>query len=125
MVIGDRSVSEYFFWLASSCGSMVSQVNWYKSQSAKPLYLLNRFPLIIRFVLLELWKPNWEFFLFPDVGRAGGILVLWRNGISSFSFMASSSQYVICNFSSPARTEWTIAVIYANKDINARRPLWE
>ncbi|KAL0925528.1 hypothetical protein M5K25_003873 [Dendrobium thyrsiflorum] len=38
---------------------------------------------------------DWDFFHLPYVGMSGGILVLWRFNIASFSILEASSQYVI------------------------------
>ncbi|XP_020693467.1 uncharacterized protein LOC110107530, partial [Dendrobium catenatum] len=60
----------------------------------------------------------------PSVGKAGGILLLWKRALVSFAPLLSSQQCVAGRVQFADQPCWNIAVIYADKDLHVRRSLW-
>ncbi|XP_020705175.1 uncharacterized protein LOC110116068 [Dendrobium catenatum] len=58
------------------------------------------------------------------VGLAGGILVLWRNSLVSFTVTAHSSQVVFGVLKTPMNVNWNVATVYGNKELQVHRDLW-
>ncbi|XP_020687614.2 uncharacterized protein LOC110103302 [Dendrobium catenatum] len=59
---------------------------------------------------------NWDFYFQPSVGRAGGILVLWKSTVGSFQVIFQSAQCIMGRFCNLSAITWEVAVIYADKD---------
>ncbi|XP_020686944.2 uncharacterized protein LOC110102802 [Dendrobium catenatum] len=67
---------------------------------------------------------DWDYFHFPAMGTAGGILVLWNTKIVSFAVERSASQLVIRSLQTPSLGVWKVATIYGSRCNNERRSLW-
>ncbi|PKU61662.1 hypothetical protein MA16_Dca028344 [Dendrobium catenatum] len=68
---------------------------------------------------------NWDFCFQPSHGRAGGILVLWKNMLGTFQISFQSNQCIISTLTRSTTIAWDIVVVYANNDMYGRRQLWE
>ncbi|KAI0510952.1 hypothetical protein KFK09_011565 [Dendrobium nobile] len=68
---------------------------------------------------------QWDFCYQPLVGRAGGILVLWKGAIGSFQVLFQSNQCIMGTMNKSNTVGWEIALVYANNDRYVRRQLWE
>ncbi|KAI0513446.1 hypothetical protein KFK09_009467 [Dendrobium nobile] len=67
---------------------------------------------------------DWEFFHYPAVGIAGGILVLWNMKLVTFDVMVATSQVVIGNLLIPILGTWRIATVYGSRCCKERGGLW-
>ncbi|XP_020688348.1 uncharacterized protein LOC110103831 [Dendrobium catenatum] len=68
---------------------------------------------------------HWDFCYQPSVGRAGGILVLWKGAIGAFQVLFQSNQCIMGTMNRSNTVGWEIAMVYANNDRYVRRQLWE
>ncbi|XP_028554225.1 uncharacterized protein LOC114580530 [Dendrobium catenatum] len=68
---------------------------------------------------------KWNFFHVDARGKFGGILALWKNGISLFDVLTSSNQCIIGKLTDVKGIAWTIAIIYGSKTVRERRDLWD
>ncbi|XP_020673553.2 uncharacterized protein LOC110093107 [Dendrobium catenatum] len=68
---------------------------------------------------------SWDFYYQPSVGRAGGILVMWKDSIGSFKTIFQSDQCVMGTLTMSNTVVWEIAMVYADNDRYVRRQLWE
>ncbi|KAL0918771.1 hypothetical protein M5K25_010804 [Dendrobium thyrsiflorum] len=73
----------------------------------------------------RLLVDSWDVFLFPAVGLSGGIMILWRTDIASFSVIEASSQTVIGELNIQNKGVWMVATVYGNSDVYKRQCLWE
>ncbi|XP_020690594.1 uncharacterized protein LOC110105427 [Dendrobium catenatum] len=69
--------------------------------------------------------PNWDFFILPSEGLSGGIMILWRTDIASFSVLKTIYQYVIGDLNVFKKGSWMIATVYGSKEVHKRRLLWD
>ncbi|XP_020688765.1 uncharacterized protein LOC110104129 [Dendrobium catenatum] len=63
---------------------------------------------------------DWDYCYQPSVGKAGGILVLWKCSVGSFHVIFKSKQCIMGRFKSSATFDWEVAVMYADKDTHVR-----
>ncbi|KAI0492159.1 hypothetical protein KFK09_026425 [Dendrobium nobile] len=56
---------------------------------------------------------------------SGGIMVIWRSDLASFSVLKTSNQCVIGEINVLNRGAWRITTVYASKDNLKRRELWD
>ncbi|XP_020699747.2 uncharacterized protein LOC110112014 [Dendrobium catenatum] len=63
---------------------------------------------------------DWDFCYQPSVGKAGGILVLWKCSVGSFQVLFKSKQCIMGRFRSLSSFDWEVAVVYADKDTHIR-----
>ncbi|KAI0488502.1 hypothetical protein KFK09_028336 [Dendrobium nobile] len=57
-------------------------------------------------------------------GLSGGIMILWRSDVASFSVLKEDDQCIIGDLNIFDKGEWMIATVYGNKDVMKRRELW-
>ncbi|KAI0530913.1 hypothetical protein KFK09_000461 [Dendrobium nobile] len=80
---------------------------------------------------LEKWDFNkhmgkdWEFFLYPSNGSSGGIVVMWRTDLASFSLITANEQCVIGKLCIANKGSWIIFTVYGSRDVYSRRNLWD
>ncbi|KAI0492362.1 hypothetical protein KFK09_026633 [Dendrobium nobile] len=80
---------------------------------------------------LEKWDFNkhmgkdWEFFLYPSNGSSGGIVVLWRSDLASFSLITANEQCVIGKLCIANKGSWIISTVYGSRDVYSKRNLWD
>ncbi|XP_020680369.1 uncharacterized protein LOC110098015 [Dendrobium catenatum] len=67
---------------------------------------------------------DWDYFHFPDVSTAGGIMVLWNSKSVSFTVERSDSQVVVGSLHTPSLGVWKVATVYSSRCNNERRILW-
>ncbi|XP_028549588.1 uncharacterized protein LOC110095722 [Dendrobium catenatum] len=68
---------------------------------------------------------DWDFDYQPSIGRAGGILVLWRSSRFSFQILFKAEQCLMGNITLADGSLWDVPVVYASKDRCTRRTMWE
>ncbi|XP_020681629.1 uncharacterized protein LOC110098989 [Dendrobium catenatum] len=68
---------------------------------------------------------DWEFEYQPSIGRAGGILVLWRSSCFSFQISFKAEQCLMGKITRANGSSWDVAVVYASKNRCIRRTMWE
>ncbi|KAL0911907.1 hypothetical protein M5K25_017843 [Dendrobium thyrsiflorum] len=68
---------------------------------------------------------DWDFFLFPSVGQLGGILVMWRSDLATFSILKATEQCVIGDLEVFNNETWMISTVYGSKEVVKRRDMWE
>ncbi|KAI0499520.1 hypothetical protein KFK09_017724 [Dendrobium nobile] len=68
---------------------------------------------------------GWDFFILPLEGRSGGIMVLWKSDLASFSVLKTSDQCVIGDLNVFNKGVWMVSIVYASKETVKRRLLWE
>ncbi|XP_020694670.1 uncharacterized protein LOC110108384 [Dendrobium catenatum] len=66
-----------------------------------------------------------DFFLLPSAGLSGGIMVMWRSNLASFSVVKTSDQCVMGELNVFNRGVWIITTVYASKESVRRRCLWD
>ncbi|XP_028548320.1 uncharacterized protein LOC110092606 [Dendrobium catenatum] len=59
---------------------------------------------------------DWDFFHQPAVGTSGGILVLWKRNIVSFTMVEHSSQLVFGVLDTTSKGCWHVAMVYGHKE---------
>ncbi|KAL0910144.1 hypothetical protein M5K25_021087 [Dendrobium thyrsiflorum] len=64
---------------------------------------------------------DWEFFLVPSNGFSGGILILWRSDLATFTVLKDSEQCVIGELHVFNKGVWVIATVYGSKDVDDKR----
>ncbi|XP_020675873.1 uncharacterized protein LOC110094876 [Dendrobium catenatum] len=69
--------------------------------------------------------PLWDFFLLPSEGLSGGIMIIWRVEVASFSVVKKLDQCVIGDLNVFNKGVWRISTIYGSKETHKRRLLWE
>ncbi|XP_020681220.1 uncharacterized protein LOC110098664 [Dendrobium catenatum] len=80
---------------------------------------------------LEKWDFNkhmgkdWDFFLYPSNGLCGGIVVMWRSDLASFSLITANEQCVIGKLCIANKGSWIISTVYGSIDVYSRRNLWD
>ncbi|XP_020673734.1 uncharacterized protein LOC110093248 [Dendrobium catenatum] len=68
---------------------------------------------------------GWDFFLLSSEGLSGGIIVIWRSNLATFSVLKTSDQCVIGDLNVFNRGVWMITTVYASKETLKRRCLWD
>ncbi|XP_020672715.1 uncharacterized protein LOC110092485 [Dendrobium catenatum] len=68
---------------------------------------------------------GWDYFILPSEGRSGGIMVLWKSDLMSFSVLKTSDQCVISDLNVFNKGVWMVFTVYASKETVKRRHLWE
>ncbi|XP_028549031.1 uncharacterized protein LOC114579202 [Dendrobium catenatum] len=63
---------------------------------------------------------DWDFCYQPSVGKACGILVLWKCSMGSFQVIFKSKQCIMGRFRSSSSFDWEVAVVNADKDAHIR-----
>ncbi|KAI0519689.1 hypothetical protein KFK09_007144 [Dendrobium nobile] len=74
--------------------------------------------------LLKFLGMNWDFFLVPAVGLSGGLMVLWRKDLASFTIIESSSQIILGLLNVTGKGSWKVASVYGSTNVQERRNLW-
>ncbi|KAI0493880.1 hypothetical protein KFK09_024006 [Dendrobium nobile] len=78
-----------------------------------------------RIVFERIMSPNWDFFIISSEGLSGGIMILWRTDIASFSVLKTSYQCVIGDLNVFNKGSWMIVTVYGSKEVHKRRLLWD
>ncbi|XP_020681302.2 uncharacterized protein LOC110098732 [Dendrobium catenatum] len=73
-------------------------------------------------IMMEL---GWDYFILPSEGHSGGIMVLWKSDLASFSVLKTSDQCVIGDLNVFNKGVWMVSTVYASKETVKRRHLWE
>ncbi|XP_020680604.1 uncharacterized protein LOC110098201 [Dendrobium catenatum] len=68
---------------------------------------------------------DWNFFQVPAIGLSGGIIVLWKYKLASFTCLSSSNQVIIGDLEIMEKGRWRVATVYRGKDTIHRRLIWE
>ncbi|XP_020701905.1 uncharacterized protein LOC110113605, partial [Dendrobium catenatum] len=71
----------------------------------------------------KIMGADWDFYLFPSDGLSGGIMVLWRSDLASFSVLKETDQCIIGELNVFNKGVSMIAIIYGNKEVVKRREL--
>ncbi|KAI0515960.1 hypothetical protein KFK09_008631 [Dendrobium nobile] len=74
--------------------------------------------------LMKVLGNSWDSFVVPSVGLSGGLMVLWRNDLASFSIVEATSQMILGKLEVHGKGSWIVASIYGNTDAHERRRLW-
>ncbi|XP_020687422.1 uncharacterized protein LOC110103161 [Dendrobium catenatum] len=69
--------------------------------------------------------PNWDFFILPSKGLSGGIMILWRFDIGSFTVLKNIDQCVIGDLNAFNNGCWMITTVFGNKEAYKRRLFWD
>ncbi|XP_020677405.1 uncharacterized protein LOC110096002 [Dendrobium catenatum] len=69
--------------------------------------------------------PNWDFFILPSEELSGGIMILWRIDIASFSVLKTLDYCMIGDLNVFNKGSWMIATVYGSKEVHKRRLLWD
>ncbi|XP_028548074.1 uncharacterized protein LOC114578775 [Dendrobium catenatum] len=72
----------------------------------------------------KIMGADWDFYLIPSDGLSGGIMVLWRSDLASFSVLKEENQCIFGDLNVFNKGVWMIATIYGNKDVVKRRDFW-
>ncbi|XP_020703317.1 uncharacterized protein LOC110114704 [Dendrobium catenatum] len=67
---------------------------------------------------------EWDFILLPSRGNSGGIMVIWRTNVASFSLIKSLDQCFLGELEIFNKNKWMIATTYGNREYQGRRDLW-
>ncbi|KAI0496466.1 hypothetical protein KFK09_022783 [Dendrobium nobile] len=74
--------------------------------------------------LLKLLGINWDIFQVRAVGLSGGLMVLCRKDLASFTIIESSSQMILGLLNVTGRGSWKIASVYGSTSRLEIRKLW-
>lgn len=68
---------------------------------------------------------DWEFIFQPAIGRAGGILVVWKSNVIFFHALFQTNQCIMGKLKGVNAINWEVAVVYADNNRFIRRQVWE
>ncbi|XP_020701897.1 uncharacterized protein LOC110113597 [Dendrobium catenatum] len=75
--------------------------------------------------ILKFLGNNCESFLVPSEGLCGGLMVLWRKDLLSFTMVEVSSQMILGKLEVFTIGIWKVTTVYANTNAIDRKLLWE
>ncbi|KAI0496491.1 hypothetical protein KFK09_022808 [Dendrobium nobile] len=75
--------------------------------------------------IMKFLGNNWESFLVPSEGLSGGLMVLWRKDLASFSMVEVSTQMIVGKLEVFKKGIWKVATVYGSINAINKKLLWD